>query len=618
MLMEPGQKLGPVRITRLIGRGGMSAVYLGHHETLNIPVAVKAVYEHHQALSERFGLEARALAQLTHPNIVRVLDFVDHHSPPYIVQEYVEGWTLDEYLKQRGTLEPQEAIRIIIEVALALRAAHKIGIIHRDVKPGNIFITQDGGIKLCDFGIATPFDGSVEDILAGTPNFMPPEQLIGTETPDARIDIYALGITFYTLLTGKIPSSYDAVQQFLEKRLKEDLSIPNNVPEYLKPILAAMTKLDREERYQNVDTLINALRLVSDPLLGLDIQGYRLLRRIGHGGQGKVYLASDSSGFAALKILMSDEGIKPEARERFRLEGKVSKYLEHPNIVKVKDYGEAVLTITGENKTLHYIVMEFIKGVDLEALISPQEKPDCDEAVVIVCDVLEALDYAHEKGLIHRDVKARNVLISDQGEVKLADFGLCKYTAEYNPQTSFSFSALTEADAILGSPHFMSPEQIKGKGVDKRTDIYSCGVLLYYLCTYHLPFEGINVTTIMVNILSELVPDPREINKNVSETLAEIIMKMLQKDPNMRFNSCREAIVQLHSYLGGLSTMPPNLSYRFRSEKPPLSGSPTLQAPTIFTVIGEQKEGLTVKVNPIEVTENPAAGDSTIIIEPEG
>src|ERR1700755_1286427 len=143
--MEIGQQLGPVKIEGRIAGGGMSTVYLGRHETFNIRVAVKVVSEHLGSIApERFALEARALAQLNHPNIVRVLDFVADHSPPYIVQEYIEGWTLDAYLRQRGRLEPQEAVRIILEVSLALRAAHKVGIVHRDVKPANIFLTQDG------------------------------------------------------------------------------------------------------------------------------------------------------------------------------------------------------------------------------------------------------------------------------------------------------------------------------------------------------------------------------------------------------------------------------------------------------------------------------------------
>src|SRR5262245_33386332 len=136
--METGTRLGPIVIQQVVGQGGMGTVYLGFHEDLAINVAVKIVnpsVSQQPELLGRFALEARALARIDHPNVVRVLNFVSDHTPPYLVQEYVEGKTLRTYLQELGTLGSQEAIRVVLDVALALRAAHRIGIVHRDVKP---------------------------------------------------------------------------------------------------------------------------------------------------------------------------------------------------------------------------------------------------------------------------------------------------------------------------------------------------------------------------------------------------------------------------------------------------------------------------------------------------
>lgn len=587
-----GEKLGPVRVIRQIGRGGFSEVYLGHHEALNIPVAVKTsagLVE--RSIAEQFALEARTLAKLTHPNIVRILDFNAQHDPPYFIQEYIDGKTLHDYIEEAGSLDPQEAVRIILEVALALHAAHAAGIIHRDVKPGNIFFTKDGGIKLGDFGLATEL--TKPGIHAYTRAYAPPEQLMG-QTVDQRADIYSLGMTFYHLLTGKMsPDECSGLSN-------SELFIPETVPQNLKPILVGMTRRDAQERFQAMDELIDALRLVYDPLLGVDIKSYRLIRGIGRGGQGKVYLAVGQNGYVAIKILLTDEGIKPEARDRFRLEGKVSKHLDHINIVKVHEYGEATLSISGETKRLHFIIMDFIKGIDLEDFIS-QETFNHNEATYIICDVLAALEYAHGQGLIHRDVKSRNVLISSEGEVKLADFGLCKYNSEYNPQTSFSFSDLTESDSILGSPHFMSPEQIKTpKEIDRRTDIYSCGVLFFYLCTHQLPFIGTTPMTIMLNILSEPAPDPRKINIDIPDSLAEIILRMLEKDSARRPQTCREILEHLRLYLNELGTSSFNLAGRFIHKSEDLSAT---LSPTVFTLIGEQKVDATTILGSVQVSD---------------
>lgn len=591
----PGDKVGSIRIEKRLASGGMSDVFLGFHEALRIRVAVKTLKTLDPniriAMLEQFATEARALAKLIHPNIVRVLDFNDKH-PPYIVQEYIDGDTLYEILRQRQTLDPQEAIRVILEIAQALRAAHQLGIVHRDVKPSNIFFTSDGRIMLGDFGIALLYDEKT--VLKEEPHFLTPPyspiELFKGSLVDQRADIYSLGITFYNALLGTIPPN-------ALERGGSEIVIPNTVPDYIRPVLTSMIRHNASERVRDISDVIDGLKLIHDPLLGLDIKGYRLIRTIGRGGQGKVYFAEGPNGPVAMKILLTDEGIKPEARDRFRLEGKVSKYLNHNNIVRVQDYGEAVLTMHEETRKLHFLIMDLIKGRDLEEFITSKREPNVDQSVYIVCELLLALDYAHEEGLIHRDVKARNVLISNDGEVKLTDFGLCKYNAEYNPHTSFSFTALTDTDSILGSPHFMSPEQISaGKAVTRVSDIYSCGVLLFYLCTHQLPFTGSTVMNILVGILSQPTPDPRRLNKKIPKRLARIIMKTLEKDPLNRFRTCSETERLLRSGLTNLSSMKVDLADEVSANA---AEAVRLSAPNVFALIEEETQQATIRLEDI-------------------
>lgn len=553
-----GDKIGNVQITSLIAQGGMGAIFKGYHLTLDIDVAVKVISNliasESQQMFDFFQSEAKILAKLRHPNIVRILDFSIEHEPAYIIQEYVEGQSLHEYLSKLGPLDSQEAIRIMLEVALALEDAHRLGLVHRDIKPRNIMVCHDSTIKLLDFGIATQVeeDANLKDKIVGTANYIAPEQAGLVDEPvDGRADIYALGITFYELLAGKCPFSDCKGMHNLVKRatIGIDLKPLSSIDETVLSIISTMTEIKPGKRYQKISQLIEALRLVYDPMLGLEINGYRIIRLIGRGGQGKVYLATNSSQQVAIKVLPIDEAIKPEAKERFRIEGKIAKYLNHPNIVKVFDYGEAILHINGSNKTINFIIMDFISGADIENLITSKGKPNFIDGVKIVSDVLDALSYAHQQDLIHRDVKAKNVLISNNGEVKLTDFGLCKYNAKYNPQTSFSFATVTGKGSIFGSPHWMSPEHIKGEKLDYRTDIYSCGVLLFYLCTHQLPFDGDMETTIMISIISKLTPDPRSFNNEIPKELANIIMKMMAKDRDHRFTSCAEVRNNLNIFI---------------------------------------------------------------------
>lgn len=239
-----GLSLGRYHILEQLGKGGMVNVYMAFDTSLQRKAAVKVILpsrQQNEKFLERFKREARALAQLTHPNIVGIIDFDDHEGLPYLVMEYLPGGTLKH--KLTGNPMPwQEAAKILAPVARALEYAHQCGIIHRDIKPSNILITESGQPMLADFGIAKILDAEETADLTGsgtgvgTPEYMAPEQGMGRAV-DTRTDIYALGIVFYELVTGRKPYEADTPMAVIVKHITEPLPRPRQFVQGLPDIV---------------------------------------------------------------------------------------------------------------------------------------------------------------------------------------------------------------------------------------------------------------------------------------------------------------------------------------------------------------------------------------------
>ncbi len=268
-----GVKIGKFQIVEMLGRGGMAEVYKGYHEELDRHVAIKIM---HSFLSEdkeflsRFRREARAMAALRHPNIVNVFDFVGENDLYYIVMEYLPGKSLKEVLEElsasKKTLSMSRAVKIVLEVADALAYAHAQGMVHRDIKPANIMTRADGAAVLTDFGIAKILSGpshTATGAMIGTPAYMSPEQGKG-EPGDARSDLYALGIVFYQLLTGRLPFDADTPLAIVLKHVNEPLPLPAllnpQIPETLQSALVKATQKDPADRYQTGHEFAKAIR----------------------------------------------------------------------------------------------------------------------------------------------------------------------------------------------------------------------------------------------------------------------------------------------------------------------------------------------------------------------
>src|SRR5262245_26081060 len=222
---------------------------------------------------------------------------------------------------------------------------------------------------------------------------------------------------------------------------------------------------------------------------------YEIRRELGKGAMGVVYEGFDPTieRIVALKTIRADQLGGEDAAEilaRFRREAQAAGRLNHPHIVSIYEYGEDAET--GSGTSIAFIAMEFIKGRELRSYFEANERFPLKEVVRIMGEILDALGHAHENGVTHRDMKPANVILLERGAVKVADFGIARLET----------SELTQAGAVLGTPAYMSPEQFVGQPVDGRSDIFSCGVILYQFLTGEKPFTG-NVTTIMYKVLSE-------------------------------------------------------------------------------------------------------------------
>ncbi|MDQ3898685.1 MAG: protein kinase, partial [Actinomycetota bacterium] len=272
---------GRYRVVRHLARGGMAEVYLAHDQLLDRRVAVKVLFPElaeDGSFVERFRREARAAAGLNHPNIVSVFDFGEDDGSYYIVMEYVDGTTLRDIIRSEGPVEPARAAEVGADIAAALSVAHQHGIVHRDVKPGNVLIANaTNSVKVADFGIARAGDPreslTMTGAVMGTATYLSPEQAQGHPI-DHRTDIYALGVVLYEMLAGRPPFSGDTPMAIAYKHLSELPMAPSThnaaVPPALDGVVLRAMEKDPDARYASADELVADLLTVGQGVGGAD------------------------------------------------------------------------------------------------------------------------------------------------------------------------------------------------------------------------------------------------------------------------------------------------------------------------------------------------------------
>lgn len=270
---------------------------------------------------------------------------------------------------------------------------------------------------------------------------------------------------------------------------------------------------------------------MGDPLSGQTLASrYELLEKVGEGGMAVVYRARDVllGRLVAVKVLREQFGGDSEFLARFRLEARAAASLSHPNVVNIYD--------VGEERGVHFIVMEYVDGRNLKEIIRSSKPMPLDEACDIALQIARALEAAHRRELVHRDIKPHNILITSERTVKVTDFGIAQ---------AASAASLTQTGTVIGSVHYFSPEQARGGSVDGASDIYSLGVVLYEMVTGRLPFEGENPVAIALKHLQERPTPPRQVNPRIPPELERIILKMLAKGKDDRYRSAAHLIRDL-------------------------------------------------------------------------
>ena len=270
---------------------------------------------------------------------------------------------------------------------------------------------------------------------------------------------------------------------------------------------------------------------------------YEIKRKLGAGGMAEVYLAHDRhlDRDVALKVLHSNYAQDEQFIERFRREASNAASLNHPNIVQIYDRGEAEGT--------YYIAMEYLDGRPLKDIIVKYAPLRAEHVVSIASQILEALRFAHRKDIIHRDIKPQNIIVDDEGRVKVTDFGIAR---------AGGAARMTETGSILGTAHYFSPEQATGGRVEAASDLYSLGVVMYEMVTAHLPFTGENAVAIAMQHVNDAPPPAGPlVPGGVPENLEHVIMRALVKDPALRYLTADAFLDDLRKVQGGQSVPPP-------------------------------------------------------------
>ncbi|HYF63861.1 MAG TPA: protein kinase [Herpetosiphonaceae bacterium] len=562
-----GKQLANFQIESVLGRGGMGMIYVGKDVKLERPVAIKVIdtrFRANPSYAERFVRESRAVATWRHENIVQIYYADDSDGLYYFVMEYIKGrdlgHVLARYSASHSLLSQSAVLQIGKALASALDYAHAKGVIHRDVKPSNVMVADDQRVVLMDFGLALDTQaGSLGEVF-GTSHYIAPEQARKSADAVPQSDLYALGVMLYEMLTGSVPfddpsATSVALQHITQPPPPPRTLNPNLSEEVEKVLLKALSKAPAD-RYQSGAELMAALEealgsspqpakaagdssqpaaapLAPDPstpppfnpdenLIGQQLDSYQIETLLGRGGMANIYRGVDVrlKRTVAIKVIDTPFRSDSDYAARFYREAQTIAQLEHPNIVRLYQYGDA--------NGLLYIVMEYIEGNDLHKVLGDIQQDSSEwtprRLGKLVREVCAALDYAHAKGVIHRDVKPSNIMLDKHGRTVLADFGL---------------ALLTEAGTrgeIFGSPHYVAPEQaISSAKVVPQSDLYSLGVILYQMWTGRVPFDDADPLAIAMLHMTETPRPPSEHRATITPQLEAVILKTLAKDPAERY-----------------------------------------------------------------------------------
>jgi serine/threonine protein kinase len=602
------------RLEALIGQGAMGAVYRATSAAGDV-VALKTLSAEVMGpqTTQRFLRESELVRRLKHPHVVRTLDSGADRVTGllFLVMPLLKGRDLDRVLEELGALEPETAVRLALQAARGLSAAHRVGIIHRDVKPGNLILDEEGDeliVRVCDFGIAKQLGGESELTATGsqlgTPDYVSPEQLKSSKHVDERTDVWSLGATLYQMLCGAAPYSHiDAVFDVITAIMSEDPpSLQDRAP-WIEASLALVVhkalQRDPNQRWATLEDMADALRPFSGgdellnagrivpasnerkrrtaaradlrlapaqtslppaPLTEMDELGlvgkkldgrYLVKRLIGKGGMGNVYEVRADNGeqLAAKVVSAGAHGASPATLQRFAREAKASSAINSLNVVRTVDAG------CDDALGFPYIIMELLHGVDLSSVMKREGALAPEVAVRLLLQAARGVAAAHARGVVHRDLKPANLFLQEIAQsseivVKVCDFGVAKRISGMGVSTGAQ--SLTRPGGMLGSPMYMSPEQARNaKLVDERTDVWSLSVVLWELLSGQRLWGGQrSLGELIVAICTEPIQRLEAAAPWVPRELARVVHQGLERDPQRRTPSVRALSESLETFSG--------------------------------------------------------------------
>jgi serine/threonine protein kinase len=543
--------------------------------------------------------EAQIASNLNHAAICTVYDIGTHEGHDYVCFEFVEGRTLKEVIAE-GRLPIEVAVRLGAEISSGLSYAHHRGVVHRDVKPSNIMIGSDGRAKILDFGVARivttttlshPEDEDTRTKLTdtgaivGTASYMSPEQALGREV-DPRSDIFSLGSVLYEMLTGQVAfggsTHVEAMYRVVHTEAIPLADLRPEAPAELSRIIALSHAKKASDRYATIGALSLDLRRLErhpfteflslderrtegarpEPLLArelpalyapLDAAGaspseattlsnaagfigrYRISRLLGEGAMGRVWHAIDPERHLPVVIKELKEQFRDPANlTRFVREAQMAAKLQHRNIVGVVEASSAP----------PLLVMEYFPAEALSTLMREKKPITLALIVSVLSQACDGLEYLHAHDVVHGDLKPANILVRDDGAVKLADVGISKAP----------FGQATMTGVIDASVAYMSPERIVSGGrIDGRADLWALGVVLYELVQGRHPFPGETISIQLYSIVHEPLPDFREMPREIEAPVQDLLYQALAKSPKARIQSAAEFREHLRSLLGAVS-----------------------------------------------------------------
>jgi serine/threonine protein kinase len=573
------------RILAKVGKGGMGHVYKALHLLFNEVRALKVMdpaLTKQEDFVKRFLREAFVARRFQHPNAVRVDDVDQTDDGRHcIVMEFIDGRMLRDVIEHEGPLPVGRACAIVKQVASALGAAHQLGIIHRDIKPENIALMKGehgDWVKVLDFGITKLREGQLKDeagalattgtlFAIGTPEYMSPEQVRQKEL-DGRSDLYSLGLVFYEMLTGELPFHAESQAEWFLAHVGEaprslhEQAASLRISTGIADLVMSMLEKEPARRPANGDAVVKAIEacemenLVLAPMApaaarapgarptgesttvpaffegwkkgSLIATRYKILDQIADVRMGPIYTALDAQGNGVCILKLITPWNVPTAE----LINELSEYyqrtqrFQHPHVVHTLELSQA------EDGVL-FLVTEYVRGPNLRQIIDQEGSLGVARSSRIVWEIAFALDAGSQMGMMHGEIKPEHILLAGVAQAertKLLDFSL--------DRVKDALPELSDSDlpsGLLAPLHYMPPEKISGQPYLPASDIYSLGIVFYEMLTGRRPFEGTGIEI----ALRQVKETPQPVDRvrpelKIPPSVASLVMRMIQKDPNNR------------------------------------------------------------------------------------